>query len=102
MCSALVRFHHGPVNVEKTGKLLRGNTATFSGMSSSVLRPSSIFSTYMSTEFHDMRTECQIKSIIIHFLLYYFFQSLPNHLRPNLLACQSLAPQYVAPRLLAP
>ena len=43
---------------------------------------------HKSTDFHDMRTECQRKSIIIHFLLYSFFQSLPNHLRPNFLAQQ--------------
>ena len=46
-----------------------------------------------STEFHDMRTECQRKIILIYFLLYSFFNhspitcaknfSLSNHMLPN-------------------
>ena len=54
-----------------------------------------------STEFHDMRMECQRKIILIHFLLYSLFQPFPDNLRPNLLAHQSLAPQSLASWLLA-
>ena len=44
------------------------------------------FFLHKSTYFHDIPTECQRKGILIYFLLYSFFQSLPDHLRPNLLA----------------
>ena len=57
---------------------------------------------HKSTEFHDVRTECQRKIILINFLLYSLFQSLPDHLRPNFLAHRSLAPQSIVPQLLAP
>ena len=40
-----------------------------------------------------MRTECQRKIIIIHFLLYSLFRSIPDHSHPNFLAHISLAPQ---------
>ena len=40
-----------------------------------------------------MRTECQRKGIIIHFLLYSLFWSLPDHSCPNFLAHQSLTPR---------
>ena len=49
-----------------------------------------------------MWTDCQRIIIFIHLLLYYSFQSLPDHLHPNLLAHQLLAPQYLAPWFLAP
>ena len=57
---------------------------------------------HKSTYFYDMRTDFQRKCLLIHFLLYYFFQSLPDHLRPNFLARRSLAPQSLSPWLLAP
>ena len=40
------------------------------------------------------------KRIIIHFLLYYLFKSLPDHLHPNLISHRSLTPQSLAPWLL--
>ena len=54
------------------------------------------------TEFHEMRTECQRKLILIHFLLYSLFWSPPDHSRPNFLARQSLALQSLAPQSLTP
>ena len=53
-----------------------------------------------STKFHDIQTECQIKRIIIQFLLY-FFKSLPHYLRRNLLAPWSLSPWSLATQVLA-
>ena len=38
---------------------------------------------HKSTEFCDMRTECQRKSILIHFLLYSFFSITPRSLAPK-------------------
>ena len=60
-----------------------------------------IFFLRNSIEFHDMRMECHRKRILIHFLLYYLFWSLPDHSCPNLLARWSLAPQSLAPQILA-
>ena len=95
---ALVRFYQGSINIEKNGNTAKGKIRQhFQGC----LRPSCVRRVYFlrkSTEFHDVRTECQRKSIIIHFLLYSLFRSLPDHLRPNLLAHRSL----FAPRSLAP
>ena len=55
-----------------------------------------------STEFHDMRTECQRKIILIYFLLYSLFRSLLNHSCPNFLARRSLSTPSLASRSLAP
>ena len=101
MVRALVRFHWGTINVDKTGQALRGEYSNISGMSPSILPPSSMFLKRKSIEFHDMRMECQRIIIIIHFLLCSLFWSLTDHSHPNFLSHKSLTSPSLAPLSLA-
>ena len=86
----IVRFHQQPINIEEMGQTIRGPGQTIRGPIQRRFGPSCIRRVYfipMSTECHDIRTECQIINTFIHFLLYFLLiincQQLLDYLLPN-------------------
>ena len=99
MCRWLVIYHRQPINVKKMGNPIQGLGQPIRGPIQRRYGPNFICRVYFlrkSTDFYGIRTECQRKILIIHFLLYFLFlinlQILINHSLPY----QSLiAPQFL-------
>ena len=99
---ALVIFYQGHINIEKMDMPLREKIRPHfqACIFPSCVRRVCVI--HKSTDFHNMRIECQRKTVLINFLLHYLFQPLPDPLRPNFVAHQSLAPKSLATWYLSP